>query len=83
MRQRAEPDAFDAFVDYVTARLKEDPHLSAACPSAPGRSRSHRNTVPGGYVTGRREAYFRSTWTHGFMRKSVIVITAGACLEIL
>jgi transposase len=28
-RERAEPDAFDAFVAYVTARLTEDPHLWA------------------------------------------------------
>ncbi|WP_296667616.1 helix-turn-helix domain-containing protein [Demequina sp.] len=26
-RQPAGPDGFDAFVDYVTARLTEDPHL--------------------------------------------------------
>ena len=30
VRQRAEPDAFEVFVDYVTARLIEDPHLWAA-----------------------------------------------------
>ncbi|MET3768619.1 transposase [Marisediminicola sp. UYEF4] len=30
VRQRAAPDPFDAFIDYVTARLKEDPHLWAA-----------------------------------------------------
>lgn len=30
VRQRAAPDSFDAFVDYVTARLIEDPHLWAA-----------------------------------------------------
>ena len=29
-RERAAPDPFDAFVDYVTARLAEDPHLWAA-----------------------------------------------------
>ena len=29
-RQRAEPDTFEKFIDYVTARLKEDPHLWAA-----------------------------------------------------
>src|SRR5665811_2355291 len=29
VRERAEPDLFDAFVDYVTARLAEDPHLWA------------------------------------------------------
>ncbi len=29
-RQRADPDPFDAFVGYVTARLTEDPHLWAA-----------------------------------------------------
>ena len=29
LRQRAEPDPFDKFVDYVTARLTEDPHLWA------------------------------------------------------
>lgn len=29
-RKRAEPDAFDVFVAYVTARLTEDPHLWAA-----------------------------------------------------
>jgi Transposase and inactivated derivatives len=29
-RQGAEPNSFDAFVDYVTARLAEDPHLWAA-----------------------------------------------------
>ncbi len=29
-RERAAPDSFDAFVDYVTARLTEDPHLWAA-----------------------------------------------------
>ena len=28
-RERAAPDPFDAFVDYVTARLTEDPHLWA------------------------------------------------------
>nr|WP_255579943.1 hypothetical protein [Cryobacterium sp. PAMC25264] len=27
VRRRAEPDPFDQFVDYVTARLTEDPHL--------------------------------------------------------
>jgi len=30
VRKRAHPDPFDAFVDYVTARLTEDPHLWAA-----------------------------------------------------
>ncbi|TFC82749.1 transposase [Cryobacterium sp. TmT2-59] len=30
VRQRAAPDPFDAFIDYVTARLTEDPHLWAA-----------------------------------------------------
>ncbi|MFN7151491.1 MAG: Mu transposase domain-containing protein [Microthrixaceae bacterium] len=30
VRQPAGPDAFEAFVDYVTARLTEDPHLWAA-----------------------------------------------------
>lgn len=30
VRQRAIPDPFDVFVDYVTARLSEDPHLWAA-----------------------------------------------------
>ncbi|MEB0203840.1 IS21 family transposase, partial [Cryobacterium sp. 5I3] len=30
VRQRAAPDPFDAFIDYVTARLGEDPHLWAA-----------------------------------------------------
>ena len=30
VRQRAAPDVFDAFADYVTARLTEDPHLWAA-----------------------------------------------------
>uniref|UniRef100_UPI0012ED93BA IS21 family transposase n=1 Tax=Agromyces laixinhei TaxID=2585717 RepID=UPI0012ED93BA len=30
VRERAAPDAFDEFVDYVTARLAEDPHLWAA-----------------------------------------------------
>jgi transposase len=29
-RERAAPDPFDPFVDYVTARLTEDPHLWAA-----------------------------------------------------
>lgn len=29
-RERAAPDPFDPFVDYVTARLKEDPHLWVA-----------------------------------------------------
>lgn len=29
-RERAAPDSFDAFVDYATARLVEDPHLWAA-----------------------------------------------------
>ena len=29
VRQRAEPDPFEKFVDYVTARLTEDPHLWA------------------------------------------------------
>lgn len=29
VRQRAAPDEFDGFVDYVTARLTEDPHLWA------------------------------------------------------
>ena len=29
VRQRASPDPFDGFVDYVTARLAEDPHLWA------------------------------------------------------
>lgn len=29
-RERAAPDPFDAFVDYVAARLTEDPHLWAA-----------------------------------------------------
>lgn len=29
VRERAAPDSFDAFVDYVTARLVEDPHLWA------------------------------------------------------
>jgi transposase len=29
VRQRAAPDGFDAFVDYVRARLAEDPHLWA------------------------------------------------------
>src|SRR5665811_556244 len=29
VRQRAEPDPFEKFVDYVTARLSEDPHLWA------------------------------------------------------
>ena len=29
VRKRADPDPFDAFVDYVTARLTEDPHLWA------------------------------------------------------
>ncbi len=29
VRERAAPDPFDAFVDYVTARLAEDPHLWA------------------------------------------------------
>lgn len=29
VRKRAAPDAFDGFVDYVTARLAEDPHLWA------------------------------------------------------
>lgn len=29
LRQRATPDGFDVFVDYVTARLVEDPHLWA------------------------------------------------------
>lgn len=29
MRQRAAPNGFDGFVDYVTARLTEDPHLWA------------------------------------------------------
>ena len=29
-RKRADPDPFDKFVDYVTARLIEDPHLWAA-----------------------------------------------------
>jgi transposase len=29
IRQRGKPDAFEAFVDYVTARLSEDPHLWA------------------------------------------------------
>jgi len=29
IRQRGESDAFDPFVDYVTARLTEDPHLWA------------------------------------------------------
>ncbi|AQP50443.1 transcriptional regulator [Tessaracoccus flavescens] len=29
-RQRAVPDSFEAFVDYVSARLSEDPHLWAA-----------------------------------------------------
>ena len=29
-RERAAPDMFDPFVGYVTARLKEDPHLWAA-----------------------------------------------------
>jgi len=29
VRQRFEPDPFDKFVDYVTARLTEDPHLWA------------------------------------------------------
>ena len=29
-RERTAPDPFDAFVDYVTARLTEDPHLWAA-----------------------------------------------------
>ncbi len=30
VRQRVEPDLFEKFVDYVTARLTEDPHLWAA-----------------------------------------------------
>ena len=30
VRNRTDPDPFDAFVDYVTARLTEDPHLWAA-----------------------------------------------------
>lgn len=30
VRQRVEPDLFEKFVDYVTARLIEDPHLWAA-----------------------------------------------------
>ena len=30
VRHRAAPDPFDAFLDYVTARLTEDPHLWAA-----------------------------------------------------
>jgi len=30
VRHRADPDPFDAFIDYVTARLTEDPHLWAA-----------------------------------------------------
>ncbi len=30
VRQSASSDAFEAFVDYVTARLTEDPHLWAA-----------------------------------------------------
>jgi transposase len=30
VRHRVAPDPFDAFVDYVTARLTEDPHLWAA-----------------------------------------------------
>jgi len=30
VRHRAAPDPFDVFVDYVTARLTEDPHLWAA-----------------------------------------------------
>ena len=29
MRERTIPDSFDAFVDYATARLTEDPHLWA------------------------------------------------------
>ncbi|ETZ96508.1 transposase IstA domain protein [Mycobacterium kansasii 824] len=29
MRARPSPDPFDPFVDYVTARLTEDPHLWA------------------------------------------------------
>ena len=29
-RKRADPDPFDVFVDYVAARLTEDPHLWAA-----------------------------------------------------
>ena len=29
VRQRAEPDLFEAFVSYVSARLTEDPHLWA------------------------------------------------------
>ena len=29
VRQRVEPDTFDKFVNYVTARLTEDPHLWA------------------------------------------------------
>jgi len=29
-RKRADPDPFDVFVDYATARLTEDPHLWAA-----------------------------------------------------
>ncbi|MEA9985974.1 hypothetical protein [Subtercola sp. RTI3] len=30
IRKRADPDPFDVFVVYVTARLAEDPHLWAA-----------------------------------------------------
>ena len=30
VRARLDPDPFDLFVDYVTARLVEDPHLWAA-----------------------------------------------------
>ena len=32
VRARPSPDAFDPFVDYVTARLVEDPHLWAPHP---------------------------------------------------
>ncbi|WOQ15458.1 hypothetical protein [Raineyella sp. W15-4] len=37
-RERAAPDPFDLFVDYVTARLTEDPHLVGG--DAAGRARA-------------------------------------------
>ena len=42
-RKPAEADPFEAFVDYVRARLTEDPHLWAVTPAwPPRRVEAHR-----------------------------------------
>ncbi|WP_241245466.1 hypothetical protein [Microbacterium sp. KRD172] len=85
-RERAEPDAFDAFVDYVTAKLTEDPHLWAVTiPAYPpalsiqtlSSASSSPRSAPGIGTRPTPAPCSQSSWRPSAIRRDILAREAG------